>query len=71
MPGPTSDPVIVVTNPGEDCSTEAFAAFLAEMAGRAEPQVESIGRAEALAGLRCDTITGAGRRLRGGRRRGR
>lgn len=70
MPEPPSDPVIVVTNPGEDCSPEALTAFLAEMAAGPEPEVETIGAAEALFELRGDAATGAGTPRSDGRRRG-
>jgi hypothetical protein len=48
------DPIIVVTNPGEDCSPEAFHAMLDELLAAPEPELESIGAAAALRELRVD-----------------
>ena len=49
--------MIVVTNPDEDCSPEAFRAFRAlidELLAEAEPVLESISAADALRELRVD-----------------
>jgi hypothetical protein len=48
------DPVIVVTNPDEDCSPAAFRAFIDELLAGPEPELESIGATEALRELRVD-----------------
>jgi hypothetical protein len=45
---------IVVTNPNEDCSPEAFHAFLDDLVAGPEPELESLGAAEALRELRVD-----------------
>ena len=47
--------LVVVTNPDEDCSPEAFRALLDELAARPEPELESIDAVEALRELRVDT----------------
>jgi len=47
-------PAIVVTNPDEDCSPSAFRALLDELFAGPEPELESIGAAEALRELRVD-----------------
>ena len=47
--------VVVVTNPDEDCSPEAFRAFLDELLSGPEPELDSIDAAEALHELRVDT----------------
>ncbi len=49
-----ADPVIVVTNPGEDCSSDAFRAFIDELLAGPEPELDSIGATEALRELRVD-----------------
>lgn len=49
-----ADPIIVVTNP-EDCSPEAFRMFIDELLAGPEPELDSIGAAEALHELRVDT----------------
>jgi hypothetical protein len=49
-----ADPVIVVTNPDEDCSSEAFRAFIDEILAGPEPELEDIGAAEVLRELRVD-----------------
>jgi hypothetical protein len=43
-----------VTNPEEDCSTEAFHALLDDLVGRPDPELDSIGGASALRALRVD-----------------
>lgn len=48
------DPVIVVTNPDEDCSPDAFREVLDEVIEGPEPELDSIGAAEALRELRVD-----------------
>jgi len=45
---------IVVTNPDEDCSPEAFRALLDELLAGHEPELDSIEAAEALHELRVD-----------------
>jgi hypothetical protein len=45
---------VVVTNPNEDCSPEAFHAFLDDLVAGPEPELESLGAAEALRELRVD-----------------
>jgi hypothetical protein len=45
---------IVVTSPKEDCSPEAFHAFLDDLVAGPEPELESLGAAEALRELRVD-----------------
>ncbi len=47
-------PAIVVTNADEDCSPPAFRALLDELFASPEPELESIGAAEALRELRVD-----------------
>ena len=39
---------VVVTNPDEDCSPAAFHAFLDDLLAGPEPELESLGAAEAL-----------------------
>jgi hypothetical protein len=46
--------IVVVTNPTDDISSEAFHAFLDELLAGPEPELESIGGAEALRELRVD-----------------
>lgn len=48
------DPAILVTNPDEDCSPEAFRALLEELLSEPEPELESIRATEALHSLRTD-----------------
>jgi hypothetical protein len=45
---------VVRTNPDEDCSPEAFHAFLDELLTGPEPGLDSIGAVEALDELRID-----------------
>jgi hypothetical protein len=45
---PRSDPVIVVTNPGKDCSPEAFRHLLDQLETGPGPELESLGAAEVL-----------------------
>lgn len=49
-----TDPVIVVTNPDEDSSPSAFRAFIDELLAGPEPELDSIGAAEAIRELRVD-----------------
>jgi hypothetical protein len=49
-----TDPVIVVTNPEEDCSPEVFRAFLDDLLAGPEPELDNIKAAEALRELRID-----------------
>jgi len=44
----------VVTNPEEDCSPSSFRAFLDQLLGGPEPELESMGAAAALLSLRVD-----------------
>lgn len=48
-------PEIVTTNPDEDCSPAAFRRMLDELLAGPEPELVSIGAAEALRELRVDT----------------
>jgi len=50
-----SDPVIVLTNPDEDCSPEAFHVLIAELLDGPEPETESIDAGAALRAWRVDT----------------
>jgi hypothetical protein len=45
---------VVLTNPDEDCSPDAFHAFLDELLAGPEPELESVGAVEALDELRVD-----------------
>ena len=49
-----ADPAVVVTNPDEDCSPDAFRAVIDEILSGAEPVLDDIGAAEALRELRVD-----------------
>lgn len=49
-----ADPVIVLTNPDEDCSPGAFRLLIDELLDGPEPELDSIGAAEALRELRVD-----------------
>lgn len=49
-----ADPVIVVTNPDEDCSPAAFRAMIDELLSSPELDLESVDAAEALRELRTD-----------------
>lgn len=49
-----ADPAIVVTNPDEDCSPEAFRAMIDELLSSPELDLESVGAAEAVRELRTD-----------------
>jgi hypothetical protein len=46
------DPAVIVTNPNEDCSPATLRAFISELLSGPEPDLESIGAAEALRALR-------------------
>jgi hypothetical protein len=50
-----ADPAVVITNPDEDRSAAAFRAFIDELLSGPEPEIESIGAAEALRELRVDS----------------
>jgi hypothetical protein len=50
-----ADPVIVVTNPDEDASPDAFRAFIDELLAGPEPELDTIRATEALRELRVDT----------------
>lgn len=50
-----ADPLVVVTNPDEDCSPEAFRALIDQLLASPEPELDSIGAAEALSELRVDS----------------
>jgi hypothetical protein len=45
---------VVVTNPDEDCSPEAFHALLDDLLAGPEPELESLDAAEAIRELRAD-----------------
>jgi hypothetical protein len=45
---------VVLTNPDEDCSPDAFHAFLDELLAGPEPELESVGAVQALDELRVD-----------------
>ncbi len=45
---------VVLTNPNEDASPEAFRAFIDELLAGPEPELESVDAAEALRALRVD-----------------
>lgn len=49
-----ADPVVVVTNPDEDCSAEVLRAFIKELLAGPEPVLDNIGAADALGELRVD-----------------
>lgn len=51
-----NDPAVVVTNPEEDCSAEAFAVFIDDLLAGPEPELVSLGAVEALRDLRVDAI---------------
>lgn len=46
---------VVLTNPDEDTSPEAFRAFIDELLAGPEPKLESVDAAEVLRGLRVDS----------------
>ncbi|CAN5795879.1 hypothetical protein BH23ACT2_BH23ACT2_07130 [soil metagenome] len=46
------DPVIVVTNPDEDCSPATLRAFIDELLSGPEPELESVGAAATIRALR-------------------
>jgi hypothetical protein len=48
------DPAIVVINPDEDCSPEAFRAFIDELLAGPEPELETLDGAEAVRALRTE-----------------
>jgi hypothetical protein len=48
------DSAVVLTNPDEDASPEAFRKFIDELLAGPEPELESIDAAEALHALRVD-----------------
>jgi len=45
---------VVVTNPGEDCSSEAFHGFLDELLAGPESELDSLDAAQAVRELRDD-----------------
>jgi hypothetical protein len=45
---------VAVTNPDDDCSAEAFHAFLDDLLAGPDPELESLGAPEALRKLRVD-----------------
>jgi hypothetical protein len=55
---PPPGSAVVVTNPGEDCSPEAFHAFLDDLLAGPEPELEGLGAAGALPELRIDAEGG-------------
>jgi hypothetical protein len=46
--------LVVVTNPDEDCSPDAFHALLDDLLAGLEPKLESLDAAEAIRELRVD-----------------
>ncbi|MGI8411041.1 MAG: hypothetical protein ACR2LV_00725 [Solirubrobacteraceae bacterium] len=48
------DSAVVITNPDEDCSPEAFRAFLDDLLHGPEPEVDSVDASRALRALRAD-----------------
>jgi hypothetical protein len=48
------DPAIVVINPDEDCSPEAFRAFIDGLLAGPEPELETLDGAEAVRALRTE-----------------
>ncbi len=46
------DPAVVVLNPDDDCSPAAFWTFLDQLLSGPEPELESIGAAQAVRELR-------------------
>jgi hypothetical protein len=53
---PPPGSTVAVTNPDEDCSPEAFHAFLDDLLAGPEPELESLGAAETLQELRRETM---------------
>ncbi len=49
-----NNPLIVVTNPEEDCSPVALQKFLDELFDGPEPEIESLDAAEAIRAERVD-----------------
>lgn len=47
-----ADPLIVVTNPDEDCSPEVLRAFIDELLARPEPEIDSVDAASTIRALR-------------------
>ncbi len=45
---------VVLINPDEDCSPEAFRVFIDELLAAPEPEIDSLDAAEALRALRVD-----------------
>ncbi|MGH2844102.1 MAG: hypothetical protein ACRDKL_11045 [Solirubrobacteraceae bacterium] len=45
---------VVLTNPAEDCSPAAFRVFIDELLSGPEPELESLGAAEAVRAERLD-----------------
>ena len=48
------DSGVVLTNPDEDCSREAFRVLVDELLAAPEPEIDSVDAAEALCALRVD-----------------
>jgi hypothetical protein len=48
----STNPMIVVTNPDEDCSPERLREFLDELLSGPEPELETVNAAEAVRALR-------------------
>ena len=46
------DPVIVVTNPEEDCSPEVLRSFIDELLAGPEPELETVEAAETIRAIR-------------------
>jgi len=45
---------VVITNPDEDCSPEAFRAFVDDLLSGPEPELDRVDAARALRALRAD-----------------
>ncbi len=50
-----NDPIVVRTNPDEDCSPKAFRVMIDELLAGPEPELETINAVEALRELRVDS----------------
>lgn len=46
---------VVVTNPDEDCSPDAFRSLLDELSAAPEPRIESLDSADVLADIRAES----------------
>jgi hypothetical protein len=50
-----NDPIVVRTNPDEDCSPKAFRIMIDELLAGPEPEIETINAVEALREMRVDS----------------